>query len=247
MRRELCVACGRCARTCYAEALVVVGREMTGPDVLREVLEDRDFYGSSGGGVTLSGGEPLVQLEFTMEVLRLCRQEGIHTAIQSNMAWPWEHVEAVLPLLDLVMMDVKLMDEAAHEEWTGASNEVILDNAIRLGQQDVRLVVRTPVVPGVTDGTEQIAQIAEFAARLPNLDYYELLPYHPLGEDKYRSLGLECRTAGLKGPNRKRIQELVAVARETGVRVRPSDDAHARSPLSQTHLAPLLGRDCVRG
>ncbi len=222
-RRELCVGCGACARTCYAEALVLVGRRMTAEQVFQEVLQDRDFYRNSGGGVTLSGGEPLFQQDFVMEILRLCRAEGMHTAVETNMAWPWKHVEPILPLLDLVMMDIKVMDDALHREWTGTSNQVILDNAVRVGRLDTPLIVRTPVICGVNDDAEQIGRIAEFIAGLPNLQYFEPLPYHPLGSDKYRSLGLACPSAHLKSPGGERMRELVAVAATHGISVRTPD------------------------
>lgn len=219
-RRERCVACGLCTRTCYAGALVLVGRKTSAEDVLAEVLEDEPFYNDSGGGVTISGGEPLFQAEFTGEVLRLCKERGIHTAIETNLAWPWEHVASVLPFTDLVMLDIKTLDSLHHQEATGAPNTQVLENARRLSREDKPLIVRTPVVPGFNDAPEDIEAIAEFVMRLSGLEYYELLPYHPLGEDKYRSLGLEYRLNGLKPPPRERMRDLADAARRRGVPVR---------------------------
>ena len=218
--RELCVACGACARSCYAQAIVLIGQEMSAEEVVAEVLEDAAFYRDSSGGVTISGGEPLLQRDFTREVLSLCRSEGIHTAIESNMAWPWDYIAPILPLADLVMMDIKTMSAPLHEEWAGAPNARILDNAIRLSREPRPLIVRTPVIPGMNDTPEEIGQIAAFISSFPNLEYYELLPYHPLGSDKYRSLGIECRMDGVKPPGREEMHTLAEVAREQGVQVR---------------------------
>ncbi len=218
--RELCVACGACARSCYAGALVLVGREMEAREVSAEVLEDRAFYESSGGGITLSGGEPLCQHEFAAEVLALAKSEGIHTAIETNMAWPWEHAADVLCVTDLVMMDIKMMDAARHEEWTGASNEQVLANARRLSEGPQALVVRTPVVPGVNDTPGEIAAIAELIRDFPNLEHYELLPYHPLGTSKYRGLGMEYPLEGLQSPAPDHMRTLAAAARGSGIEVR---------------------------
>lgn len=113
---------------------MTVGREMAVEDVMAEVAADREFYLSSGGGLTLSGGEPLLQSELARELLRACKSEGIHTAIETNLAWPWERVASVLPATDLVMGDIKMMDAARHEHWTGVGNEEILENAQALGR-----------------------------------------------------------------------------------------------------------------
>jgi glycyl-radical enzyme activating protein len=219
-RRDRCAACGRCARTCYAGALACVGRAMDAGEVLAEVLEDAAFYRNSGGGLTLSGGEPLCQPAFALELLRLAKAAGIHTAIETNLAAPWDRVAELLPFLDLVMADLKLMDAARHREWTGASNDRILENARRLAGMGKPLVVRTPVIPGVNDAPEAIGAIAEFVRGLSPNVRYELLPYHPLGVGKYRSLGVECRFDGTAPPDAARLLALAAEAARRGVDVR---------------------------
>ena len=169
--RDRCAACGACAKTCYAEALTLVGREMSADQVLREVLEDREFYAQSGGGVTLSGGEPLRQGDFCLELLRLCRSHGLHTAIETNLASPWEQIAAILPLLDLLIFDLKLFDGERHRRWTGVSNGAILTNVRRLEdylsnaggngtERALSIIVRTPVIAGVNDDADEIAAIA---------------------------------------------------------------------------------------
>ncbi len=218
--RELCAACGSCASVCYARALVLVGGTLTPEDVLAEVEADREFYDSSGGGVTLSGGEPLLQLELAVGLLEACRARGVRTAIETNLTWPWERVSAVLPLTDLVIADVKMMDPAAHRWWTGAGNEQVLANAEQLSAEGVPLIVRTPVVAGVNATPEEIGRIAEFARGLRSLLYYELLPYHPLGTGKYESLGMACPEEQLGRPDGRTLRALSAEARRRGVEVR---------------------------
>ena len=218
--RELCVVCGTCVDTCYAEALVLVGKHKTAEEVVEEVLRDRPFYETSEGGVTLSGGEPLLQLDFAYAILERCRREGVHTAIETAANFPWERVASILPVTDLVMMDIKLFDSARHREYTGVANERILANAVRLGEQPQPLIVRTPIVPGVNDTPEDVTAIAGFVAKLPNLLYYELLPFHPLATGKYEALGLDYRARGLKALPKEAMETLAGMARRFGVKVR---------------------------
>ena len=217
-RRELCQACGRCADTCYAEALVLVGRWWAAEDLLVEVLRDRAFYEASGGGVTLSGGEPLLQQAFSLRVLELCREAGLHTAIETAALGRWDDINALLPHLDLAMVDVKHLEDAVHRAATGVSNRSILANLRRLGRTAVPLIVRTPVVPGVNDSAQAIGAIAAFIQGLPNLLYYELMPFHRLAEGKYRSLGLDYRARALQAPSREALEVLAEEARGRGVR-----------------------------
>lgn len=221
-RRELCVACGTCVETCYAQSLVLVGESKTVEEVVEEVLRDRPFYERSDGGVTLSGGEPLLQLAFSRAILARCKEENLHTAIETAANFPWERVEAILPVTDLVMMDIKLMDADKHRAATGVSNERILDSARRLGQSGKPLIVRTPVVPGVNDQEDEIAAIAAFVATLPNLLYYELLPFHPMARGKYESLDMDYGAQSLKSPSKERMEVLADVARRVDIEVKHS-------------------------
>jgi pyruvate formate lyase activating enzyme len=218
--RDLCDACGLCIDTCYAGGLVLVGTRMTVAQVLADVLADQAFYASSGGGLTVSGGEPLLQFDFTYALLAEARRHGIHTAVETAANFPWERVAAILPVVDLVMMDIKHLDSAKHRAATGVPNERILANARRLGAQPQPLIVRTPVIPGVNDTVEEIAAIADFVAQLPGLAYYELLPYHPMATSKYRSLDLDYRAVDLVPPTKAKMAELAAAAARHGIDVR---------------------------
>jgi pyruvate formate lyase activating enzyme len=227
--RERCVACGRCAEVCYAQSLVLVGQTMTAGQVAEEVLADREFYQSSAGGVTISGGEPLVQPEFTRAILELCKQEGIHTAVETNLGCPWARVAGLAPAVDLFLADVKLLDDAEHRQWTGTSNRHTLDNLRRLDAEHKPVVVRTPVVGGVNDRPDQIAAIADFLAGLSNVQEYELLPYHPLGSGKYEALGLAPPGPRFQTPTAEQLDHLAAAARRPAFEVRVAGVAAHRS------------------
>lgn len=231
-QRERCTACGACARACYAGARVLVGSEMDIDTVLETILQDREFYRDSGGGITISGGEPLMQRDFTLEILRRCKADGIATAMESNLAWPWVHIAPLLPVLDQVMMDIKLMDEERHREHTGHGNQLVLDNARALARTGIPLIVRTPVIPGVNDTPEAINAIAAFVATLPTLQYYELLPFHPLGEGKYASLGLPCRTQGIPALRHDDLRPLADAAIRHQIPVRIAGKAHLTVPIT---------------
>jgi pyruvate formate lyase activating enzyme len=219
-RRELCQGCGACAETCYAEALVLVGQVKTVDEVVEEVLRDKPFYETSKGGVTLSGGEPLMQFDFSYAILERCRQEGLHTAIETAANYPWERVAAILPVTDLVMMDIKLIDSARHRQCTGVPNERILANAVRLSEQPQPLIVRTPIIPGVNDNEEDVRAIAEFVAGFPNLLYYELLPFHPMAGGKYNSLDMDYQAKALKTPSKDTMEALTEAAKQVGITAR---------------------------
>jgi pyruvate formate lyase activating enzyme len=178
---------------CQARALVKVGRLVTPEDILRESLPDKRFYENSHGGVTLSGGEITTQMTFALETLSLLRDNGIHTAIETNLAISWDEFEKLLPVLDLLIFDLKIIDFELHREWTGIGNERILENARRISAQKVPLIIRTPVIPGFNDNAQAIDAIAGFIRDYPNLSYYELLSFNPLGADKYRCLGIPYR------------------------------------------------------
>jgi pyruvate formate lyase activating enzyme len=215
--REKCRACGRCTDTCYAEALVLTGRRMTVGQVVEEVLRDRAFYETSGGGVTLSGGEPLLQPGFSQAILACCRAEGLHTAIETAGHCRWGDLAALLSVTDLVLMDLKHVDPARHRAATGVSNRRILANGRRLVQSGVQVAFRLPVVPTVNDTPEEVAAIAAFVRSLAALapgppPALELLAFHHLAGSKYQSLGLEHRAGHLKPLSRERMAELRAIA-----------------------------------
>jgi len=184
-----CTRCGACVEACPTEARQLVGRRMTVDEVLADVLKDRLFYDDSGGGVTFSGGEPLVQPEFLMGLLTACRARAIHTAVDTSGYAPKEQLLATAALTDLFLYDLKTMDDARHLECTGVSNAVILENLLALGQAHQNLWIRIPIVPGFNDDAEQLEAAARFVASIPAVRQVSLLPYHPTGTGKSRWLG----------------------------------------------------------
>jgi pyruvate formate lyase activating enzyme len=231
--REYCEACGQCVETCYAGGLELTGSVMGVDQVMVEVLADRAFYENSGGGVTLSGGEPLLQQGFSRAVLERCKGEGLHTAIETTANFDWQRLAELLPLIDLVMMDIKHMDPEKHRAATGGSNERILENAQRLMRTEVPVVFRVPVVPTVNDSLQEIGAIGAFVRHLtelrlesharsssdPALPCLELLAFHRLAADKYRSLGLDYQASRLEAPSKTQMDQLKAHARSYGIEV----------------------------
>ncbi len=220
--RDACTGCGACADTCYARALVLVGETKSADEIVETVLRDRAFYETSGGGVTLSGGEPLLQLDFAEAILSRCRQEGIHTAVETAANMPWEQLAHILPVTDLLMMDIKVMDSEKHRAVTGVPNARILENARRLGETKIPLIVRTPIVPGVNDDEASVSAIAAFVAELPNVVYYELLRFHGMAESKYASLEMDHRARDLVAPAKAQMEALSETARGFELEVRHS-------------------------
>ena len=208
IERNLCNLCGKCAERCPGEALSVVGRDCTPEGLLNEVLKDRIFYDISSGGVTVSGGEPLMQDVFVREFLTLCKANSIHTAVETNLNIPWTHIEPLLPYTDLWMCDIKVFDTRLHEKWTGSSNALILENIRKLCGTGAEIIVRTPVVPGVNDSEEEIGKIASYLSEYKGDIRYELLPFHTLGFEKFDNLGMGNPMAGAEPVDRDRLGKL---------------------------------------
>ena len=191
--REKCTACMKCVDACPSVALKQWGRIMTVCEVTEIIEKDISYYKSSSGGVTFSGGEPLMQSDFLCELLQECRHRGIHTCVETALDVEYEFVQQVLPYTDLFIADLKCMDERFHIKYTGLSNERILQNFERLCRNDgVRLIVRIPVIPRVNDNIKNARETADFIIDKlgGRVEVIQLLAYMPLGEEKYRSLGI---------------------------------------------------------
>ena len=196
---EKCIGCGRCAEGCYTGAKAVCGKEMTVEEIMAEIMQDQPYYGKEGG-VTFSGGEPLLQRGFLIKLLDACRQKGIHTAVETSLCI---YDEEVFRRLDLIMADLKIWDSARHRQYTGIPNEQIKENFKRINALGLPIIARTPVIPGIE---QNIPEIAAFLKGLDNVRRYELLPYHPLGEEKRAALGLE--PLSLEIPSKELMKEL---------------------------------------
>lgn len=186
--RNACVRCGECVSRCLGAALTYYGREIMVEELLPLLMEDRDFYETSGGGVTLSGGECLMQVDFCAELLRQLKENGIHTAVDTCGFVPREHFDKVFPWTDIFLYDIKAFDEDIHIRCTGHSNRRILDNLQYLDSLGAALELRIPYVPGYND--DQMNKIAEFVRTLRNVRKVKVLPYHNYAGSKYAALGM---------------------------------------------------------
>lgn len=218
--RAACEACGTCVTECYADALDFVGREVSVADVMAEVLADRPFYETSGGGLTLSGGEPLAQIDFTEAVLRAARAEGIHCGIETCGHASWASFERIRPLVDLFLYDWKETDPALHKQFTGVTNELIRANLRALYAAGANIVLRCPIIPRVNDRDDHFAGIASLCREMPALLGVEVLAYHRLGLSKAERLGAgPAVPVESAAPPRETVAQWVATLRGMGVPV----------------------------
>ncbi len=195
----------------------IVGKDVTVGEIMPEILADSHYYRRSGGGVTLSGGEILAQHEFARDLLHACKENGLHTAVESTGFAEFEKIKEILPYLDLYLMDIKHMDSAKHKEYTRAGNERILENAKKIAESGVQLIIRTPVIPTFNDTAEEIRAISKFAASLPGVKEHHLLPYHRLGQDKYAGLERNYALKEIEPPTKEKMEYLLSVAEESGL------------------------------
>lgn len=196
----------------------IVGKDVYVRDIMPEILADLPYYRRSEGGVTLSGGEVLCQADFARELLKACKEEGLHTAIESAASAPFSEIEKLLPYLDLYLMDIKHMDSQKHKEYTGVGNERILENAKKVAESGVELIIRTPVVPTFNDTPEDIKAISSFAKSLQSVKEHHLLPYHRLGTDKYFGLGRNYSLKEIEPPTKEKMEYLLSVAEQSGLK-----------------------------
>ena len=203
---ELCELCGKCTLYCPHDAREICGKEYTVDEVMREILKDKAFYDNSGGGVTFSGGESMLQIDFLEELLKACKQNGIHTAIDTAGYVPYESFERVLPYTDLFLYDVKCYDSDKHIKYTGVSNEQILSNLEKLLKTGISVWVRIPIIPTVNDTEEEMLAIKSFLYSCRAPKKIELLPYHSMGENKYAALGKATQAFSI--PSEEKMMQL---------------------------------------
>jgi pyruvate formate lyase activating enzyme len=217
---ERCDLCGRCVSRCPGGALTQLGRQTTAEAVLCEVTRDSVFFQRSGGGLTLSGGEPTAQPLFARELLHRYKIEeyGLHAALETCGDAPWEDLAGLLEFTDLVLYDIKVMDPALHRRYTGVDNERILSNAVRIAEAGFSLVVRLPLIPGHTDDEANVRAVARFARELPGVGEVHLLPYHRLGEPKYARLGRPYPLRGTTPLGQEHLKALVRLVEGVGLR-----------------------------
>ncbi len=188
--RDMCNACGKCVKECYGKALEIVGKEISAKEVIQDLLRDRIYYENSNGGITLSGGEPLTQFQFTYSLLKLAKAEGLHCALETNGFNNYDLYEQLLPMVDLFLYDYKESSPEKHKEYTGVENKIILENLRKLNTAGARIILRCPIIPGLNDREDHFAAIAHLTKELESLDGAELLFYHKLGVSKAERMGL---------------------------------------------------------
>ena len=219
---ERCQLCFTCVGSCPAHARRQYGQQVTATDVLKELEKDDIFYFHSGGGVTLSGGEPLQQLAFAKEILAGCRQRGFHTAIETSGFVPWSHFEETLPFLDTILIDIKVMDPKAHQRVTARSNTTIIENITKIDQSEspVDLFIRIPLVPGINDAEENLLATVKFCKGLKKFKELHLLPYHRMGVESYRFLNRSYELADLPTAELDWVEEKAQWLRRQDINVK---------------------------
>ena len=214
-----CVGCGACAEVCPSLALELVGRTLTVPERVAEAKKDELFYDQSGGGITFSGGEPLMQPEFLLEALEACGRAGLHRAVDTCGFAPEETILRVGAHTDLFLYDLKHMDPEKHRLYTGVDNVLILSNLRSLDQAGANLNLRVPLIPGINDEPENLEALGALAASLRHVTGVNLLPYHTAGRGKYPKWGMEYRLADTLPPTEHQVQAAASVLRRRGLNV----------------------------
>ena len=212
--RALCRRCGKCAEVCPAEARRLFGKEYTVDELFKEIYKDRFYFQHSGGGVTFSGGEAVMQPEFLFQICRKCKEYDINVAIESCGCGNFDKFRKCLEYIDFVYFDLKHMDSERHKVITGRTNQEILNNLKRIHDEGVEICIRTPVVPGWNDSEANIRATAEYIAGFSGIKKYELLAYHKLGIHKYKILGKSYLLSNVEEPTVEHMNELVDVANQ---------------------------------
>jgi pyruvate formate lyase activating enzyme len=215
--RELCDNCGQCASVCYSGALKLFGQEYTIEKLVREILRDEVIYKHSGGGVTLSGGEPFFRPEFLLILLKELKRNNISCGIDTCGFTDRQHIKAILPYVDFFLWDIKHMKNEKHTEYTGVSNELILDNMRFVSRENISLYLRLPVIPGYNDSKDNLLDLCYFAKTLSSLVEIDLLPLHHLGKSRYVALGREYPIDGIPLIKEEILRSMKRLVESTGL------------------------------
>ncbi len=223
IERSLCSRCLKCALVCPADALEAVGREYTTQELVKEALKDRFIFDNSGGGISFSGGEPLLQPEFLQEVLKALKKEGVHTVIDTSGCAPWKVLEQLAVHTDLFLYDIKLIDDLESRKYTGTSSYMAINNLKILTERGFPVQVRMPVIPSITDHLDNIDAIVKVLKEC-GLGKLELIPYHNYGTAKYNKLDLEYRPGTLEIPAAEELSKIKARFEKQGIKIINEDD-----------------------
>ncbi len=222
--RELCSRCGNCAKVCPNDTLRNTNRVMTAEEITDYVMKDIDFYNRSNGGVTLSGGEPLYQFDFCLELLKALKEKKLHTAIETTAYCGWENIEKLLPFVDLFLIDIKHMSSPEHKKYIGVENSLILDNLKKLSKEKKEIEIRIPLILGINDQQDNLSCTGKFVKNELGLKSVTLLLYHRLGQTKYEQLGKEYLLKSIEpvkpDRNKKYLEERKQIFRNLGLDVK---------------------------
>jgi len=219
--RADCEACGKCTVRCYSDALETAGELKSVEEVIKEVMKDKAFYDNSGGGMTLSGGEPMLQFDFSLALLNEAHKNGIHTCIETCGYAPEEHYRKIAGCVDMFLFDYKETDPQKHKEFTGVDNSLILSNLRVLDSLGCKIVLRCPIIPTLNNRNDHFDAIAELANSLENVTEINIEPYHPLGSGKAEMLGKDYPLSSLSFPEEKTVAEWIAyISSKTDVTVK---------------------------
>ncbi len=217
--REKCILCGECFKACPSEAIEILGEKTDVDEIVKEVEKDRIFYDESGGGVTLSGGEPLMQIDFVDGILTALKERGIHTVVDTSGYTSWENFKRIQEKVDLFLYDIKHMDDEEHTKYTGISNKLILDNLKKLALNGNKIWIRVPIIPSINDDDLNIQRVCNYILSL-NLREIFILPYHNIAIDKYRRVDMEYKMPDIQEPSDKKMEEIAEKFKECGLIVK---------------------------
>jgi len=215
-----CRLSGNCVRVCQSGAREIAGMKIAAMDVMVEIEKDTVFYDESDGGVTFSGGEPFMQPIFLQSLLRMCKERKIHTAVETCGFVDSGTLLSTAPFVDLYLYDLKVIDEEKHKRFTGVSNKTILENLTSLSRSHGHITIRFPLIPGVNDDNGNISRIGEFVSRLGNVEEVDVLPYHKLGIEKYKRLGMKYRMEEIQPPSKEEVEKIAERFRSHGLKVK---------------------------
>ncbi|UYP01191.1 glycyl-radical enzyme activating protein [Oceanotoga sp. DSM 15011] len=216
---ERCVLCGNCVDFCVNNAREIVGENMSTTEVFDQIIKDEMFYEESSGGITFSGGEPLMHPDFLLEILKKCKSRDIHVAIDTSGYAPWDNFEKIIDYVDLFLYDLKHMDEDKHLKYMGVSNDLVFENLKKLSSFGKEIYIRMPLIHNINDYDKNIMNCIEF---LKNIKFSQLniLPYHKMGKDKYRRLNMKTYMEELESPSDERILEIKKMFEDSGIKVK---------------------------
>ena len=207
INHDLCSVCEKCIDVCPTSALRIFGKTVSASEIIEEVIKDKDYFINSNGGITLSGGEALMQIDFAISILKLAKDNGLHTCIETAGNVPQHSISRILPYVDLFLFDYKLTDDTLHKKCTGANNQLILENFDFIYHSGTEMVMRCPIIPGINDTEEHFKGIVLMSQKYPAINGVELKPYHEYGKDKYFQVGYEPLDLGSGTVSKSHEQE----------------------------------------